>query len=115
MLTRNVCLIVAASLCLPAARAQAPTGTTARLKVLLPHKYAVLELEGKVTRTSGTERTLVTPPLQAGAKYSYALKATWIGPDGKPVVREKKVSVTAGQEAMVDLRDGATALPRPQL
>src|SRR5438034_8781922 len=110
MFIRNVCWVVAASLCLPAAsRTQAPTGTTARLKVLLPHKYAVLELEGKVTRMSGTERTFVTPPLEAGARYSYAVKATWLGPDGKPVVREKKVPVTAGQEVVVDLRDGGGA------
>src|SRR5947209_7681324 len=86
MFTRNVCWIAAASLLLPgAARAQAPAGATARLKVLLPHKYAVLELEGKVTRTPGTERTFTTPPLEAGAKYSYALRATWLGPDNKLV------------------------------
>jgi uncharacterized protein (TIGR03000 family) len=115
MFTRTVCSIVAALLWLSAARAQAPTGTTARLKVLLPHKYAVVELEGKVTRMSGTERTFVTPPLEAGAKYSYALRATWLGPDGKPVVREKKVSVTAGQEAVVDLREGGAVAARPPL
>jgi len=117
MFTRDVCWIVAAFLLLPAAaRAQAPPVNSARLKVLLPHRYAVLELEGKVTRMSGTERTFVTPPLEPGAKYSYTLKATWLGPDGKPVVREKKVPVTAGQEATVDLRDGAEVAPaRPQL
>lgn len=69
-------------------------GMGANLKFRLPAD-AKLYVDGRLTTIGGTERAFTTPPLAAGSKYYYDVKAE-IVVDGKPVVEEKRVLVEAG-------------------
>jgi uncharacterized protein (TIGR03000 family) len=69
-------------------------GMGANLKFKLPAE-AKLYVDGRLTMIGGTERSFSTPPLAAGSKYYYDVKAELIV-DGKPVVEEKRVLVEAG-------------------
>jgi uncharacterized protein (TIGR03000 family) len=85
-----------------AARAMQET-KEAYLVVTVP-EGAKLLVDGYETKTKGEVRRFETPPLAMGKKYSYKLKATWTDEAGKEVVRERKVTVKAGEETSVDLR-----------
>jgi uncharacterized protein (TIGR03000 family) len=93
---------------LPAA-AQTPTEQKASddkeayLVVTVPEGARLL-VDGYETKTKGEVRRFETPPLMMGKKYAYKLKATWTDEAGKEVVRERKVTVKAGEETSVDLR-----------
>ena len=47
-------------------------------------------------------RTFVSPPLTPAVDYVYVIRGQW-AENGKPVVREKKVTVRAGDSVTVDL------------
>jgi uncharacterized protein (TIGR03000 family) len=68
----------------------------ASLKFELPAN-AVLFVDGAKTNGEGTTRSFYTPPLEAGQKYFYDVRAE-IAIDGKTVVEEKRVVVEAGAE-----------------
>jgi uncharacterized protein (TIGR03000 family) len=70
--------------------------TGANLKFTLP-AGAALYVDGRKTGGEGTERSFYTPPLEAGQKYFYDVRAE-ITIDGKVVVEEKRVLVQAGAE-----------------
>jgi uncharacterized protein (TIGR03000 family) len=70
--------------------------TAAKIKFQLPAE-ARLFVDGKLTLLSGTERAFTTPPLAAGEKFFYEVKAELVV-DGKPVVEEKRVVVQAGAD-----------------
>lgn len=76
---------------------------------------AELEIEGVRTRQKGEVRHFESPPVADGFKYVYSVKATWFE-QGKPVVKERKVPVLAGEQAVVDLREPTdaprTAVPK---
>jgi len=80
------------------------TGATkpAYLTVKLPAD-AVLEIEGRLTKSTGAERSFVSPPLAEGKKYTYTLKATFKGPDGKETTVTESVPVSPGKTSEVDL------------
>lgn len=67
---------------------------SANLKFSLPAE-AKLFVDGKPAPGTGTERSFYTPPLAAGQKFFYDVKAE-MTVDGKLVVEEKKVIVEAG-------------------
>jgi uncharacterized protein (TIGR03000 family) len=69
-------------------------GMGARLKFKVPADAKVY-VDGRLTVGGGTERTYSTPPLAAGSKYYYDVKAEVVV-GGKPVVEEKRVIVEAG-------------------
>jgi uncharacterized protein (TIGR03000 family) len=69
-------------------------GTGANLKFNLPVD-AILFVDGRLTMIGGTERTFTTPPLAAGQKYYYDVKAE-LTVNGKTVVEEKRIIVEAG-------------------
>jgi len=71
-------------------------GMGANLKFTLPAD-AKLYVDGRLTMIGGTERAFSTPPLAAGSKYYYDVKAELLV-DGKPVVEEKRVLVQAGAQ-----------------
>src|SRR5262245_59890274 len=59
----------------------------AYLRVTVPDPKAKLEIEGTATKSEGEVRTFVSPalpPLPAGKKYIYVVKATWTA-GGQPV------------------------------
>lgn len=66
----------------------------ANLKFKLPAD-AKLFVDGKPAPGTGTDRTFYTPPLAAGEKFFYEVKAELLV-DGKLVVEEKRVIVEAG-------------------
>jgi uncharacterized protein (TIGR03000 family) len=85
------------------------SGATARaedkvavLVVKLPAD-AQLEIGGFKSKQTGEVRKFESPTLAPGKKYSYLLKATWMA-EGKEVVRETKVVLSAGQTEEIDVR-----------
>ena len=76
----------------PAGSDDKPTGANLKFKVPADTK---LYVDGKLTPGSGTERAFYTPPLEAGKKFFYEVKAELVV-DGKTVTEEKKVIVEAG-------------------
>jgi uncharacterized protein (TIGR03000 family) len=76
----------------PAGSDDKPMG--ANLKFTVPADTK-LYVDGKLAPGTGTERAFYTPPLEAGKKFFYEVKAELMV-DGKPVVEEKKVIVEAG-------------------
>jgi uncharacterized protein (TIGR03000 family) len=51
---------------------------------------------------TGAVRTFVSPPLDPSVEYVYTVRGQWVE-NGQPVVREKKVTVRAGERVTVDL------------
>jgi uncharacterized protein (TIGR03000 family) len=78
----------------------------ALVRVITPDQSARVWLEGQeMPFHGGQERTFISPPLQRGSNYVYTIRATW-NENGREVNRERKVPVTAGQQVMVNFRDG---------
>lgn len=73
----------------------------ATLVITLPAD-AVLEIDGVKTKSTGELRAFASPPLPAGEKFVYTLKATW-KQDGKDRTVERQVKVTAGAQVEIDL------------
>jgi uncharacterized protein (TIGR03000 family) len=71
-------------------------GTGANLKFTVP-AATKLYVDGRLTTSGGTERVFTTPPLAAGQKFYYDVKAE-LTVNGKPVVEEKRVVVEAGSK-----------------
>jgi uncharacterized protein (TIGR03000 family) len=88
----------------PAVRAQQPPADDgpAYLKVYISAGARLL-VEGAPTRQTGELRRFASPPLTAGRRYVYNLKAVWAD-KGKDVSREEQAQVRAGIETTVDLR-----------
>jgi uncharacterized protein (TIGR03000 family) len=83
----------------------APAEQTARVVVRVPED-ARLEFEGVMVPQEGRLRKFVTPALVPGKKYLYDVRATW-QEEGRPVVRERRIAVYAGEKTDIDfLRPG---------
>jgi len=74
----------------------------AYIKVIVPAD-AQLAFDGFKTEQAGEVRRFVSPPLPAGQRFKYTLKATWKS-EGKEVAREEELLVRGGQETSIDLR-----------
>jgi uncharacterized protein (TIGR03000 family) len=72
------------------------SGTGANIKFAVP-AAARLFVDGRATTAAGTERSFVTPPLAAGQKYFYEVRAELVV-DGLTVSEEQTVIVEAGAE-----------------
>jgi uncharacterized protein (TIGR03000 family) len=66
----------------------------ANLKFQLPAD-AKLYVDGRLTSGTGSERSFFTPPLEAGQKFFYEVKAELLV-NGEMVSEEKRVIVSAG-------------------
>ncbi len=73
---------------------------TARVVVRVPED-ARLEFEGVAVPETGRVRKFTTPPLVPGKRYLYDVRATW-QEDGRPVVKERQITVFAGEKADID-------------
>jgi uncharacterized protein (TIGR03000 family) len=82
--------------------------TPATLVVQLPAE-ATLTIEGHATKSTEAERTFVSPPLEPGKTYSYALKATIVR-DEKPVQVDRTVFIRAGETTRVQLEFSSLAV-----
>jgi len=74
------------------------------IKVIVPAD-AIVEIDGFLTKQTGTVRTFSTPLLESGWAYSYKLKTTFTK-DGKRSTVVKAVDVQAGKETVIDLSKG---------
>lgn len=70
------------------------SGMGASLKFVVPAD-ARLYVDGQLTTIAGSERVFTTPPLAAGQKFYYDVKAELLV-NGIPIVEEKRVIVEAG-------------------
>ena len=74
---------------------------TATVTVTVP-EGATVYVEGQALKTqTGTTRQFVSPPLTPGKAYTYDIRATWTGPDGKKVERTVSVDIRAGARESV--------------
>jgi uncharacterized protein (TIGR03000 family) len=74
--------------------------TPASVSVRVPAD-AELFFDGGKTVQKGALRTFVTPPLQPGKEFRYAVKARW-QEGGKTVEKTREVRVRAGQDVLLD-------------
>jgi uncharacterized protein (TIGR03000 family) len=74
-------------------------GSRARLIVTLPADAKLL-IDDETTRSVGSQRQFVSPPLPTDGAYEYTLKAEFVK-DGKTVAVTKKVNVVRGTETVV--------------
>jgi uncharacterized protein (TIGR03000 family) len=70
------------------------SGAGATLKFQLPGDTK-LYIDGRLIPVTGAERTFTTPPLEAGMKYFYDVKAE-LTVNGSPIVEERRVIVESG-------------------
>jgi uncharacterized protein (TIGR03000 family) len=80
---------------------QVNLGARARLIVALPAD-AALTIDGVATQATSSERVFVSPPLERGRDYTYALEAT-SSRDGQKVIAREEVVVRAGEETRISL------------
>lgn len=81
------------------------------LHILVPQADAQLAIEGRATKTNGSRRDFVSPPLSSGKKFTYTLQAVWQPNNYTTVTRTREVPVAAGQEVEVDLRQADPKQP----
>jgi uncharacterized protein (TIGR03000 family) len=111
-----LCLAVlaglAAAVLAPPLVAQQDAGPAAEayLTVKVP-PGARLQIGDRLTQQTGELRRFVSPPLpvKAGRKYTYTVKLSYKGPDGKEVNDERSVEVSPGKTVEIDMRKPATA------
>jgi uncharacterized protein (TIGR03000 family) len=101
---------------IPVAPMAKPTGSDAppmgaNLKFKVPADTK-LYVDGKLAPGSGPERAFYTPPLEAGKKFFYEVKAERVV-DGKTVSEEKKVIVEAGSTVTEEFAKLTAALATP--
>jgi uncharacterized protein (TIGR03000 family) len=99
---RNMILATGLFVCLIPADAPAQEyRKTVTLEVYLP-ACTRLSIEGRETRSQGSKRRFVSPPLPQG-KYVYTLKAIIPGPNGPQTVT-RRIDVRPGDFESIDLR-----------
>jgi uncharacterized protein (TIGR03000 family) len=74
---------------------------TASIQVQVPAN-AVIWFDEQKTSQTGPQRTFVSPPLDAGKKYTYVVHARWMDGDGKMIDQTKRIEVEAGQRSTAD-------------
>jgi uncharacterized protein (TIGR03000 family) len=88
------------------------TGTEVLVRVVVPTPNAKLWIENVRTRSTGTHRTFISPPLDVGQEYVYTIKSAWLE-QGRETTQERKVKVRAGQEILVDFTTPEAPAERP--
>jgi uncharacterized protein (TIGR03000 family) len=86
-----------------------PMGANLRFKVPADAK---LYVDGKLAPGSGPERAFYTPPLEAGKKFYYEVKAE-VTVNGKTLTEEKKVIVEAGANLTEEFPKLVAAVEKP--
>lgn len=103
---RTALFALALGVLLPALAADPPSDK-ALFTVRLP-AGAVLTVDEAATKSTGPERSFITPVLDAGKVYAYTLVATW-EENGAKKSRTEKVWVRPGKHMIVDLTAEAVA------
>ncbi|HEX4613677.1 MAG TPA: TIGR03000 domain-containing protein [Urbifossiella sp.] len=77
-----------------------------KIKVTVPYEDAELKIEGKDTKTPGTNPTVrefETPEIDAGKLYEYTFSATWRPNNYTVLTRTKTVEFKGGDDVVADL------------
>ncbi len=74
----------------------------ALIDVILPAE-ATLSFQGIAMNETGGLRAFQSPPLVPGRSYTYDLRATWKTPEGQEVIRNRHLTVRAGERQLVNL------------
>lgn len=85
----------------PAEEVPPPTPNAAHLQLLVPERAEVL-VEGVKTRTTGTVREFISPPLTPGRNMNYTIAVRFTDADGKPVEATHSVRVHANDRLRID-------------
>ena len=96
-----------ASLLALAGLVQAQEKKPAYIKVVFPdrnYKEPVLTIDSVEMKTTGTERTFMTPPLEAGKTYYYSVQAVLEPNNYTKITRTREVEFKAGETVTVDMR-----------
>jgi uncharacterized protein (TIGR03000 family) len=110
MFTRTVLCVVVA-LCLGRAAAEgldrpeepAAQGRVSTFRVSPPTADARVFFEGVLMRGTGRQRTMHSPALEEGKRYTYTVIAVWVE-KGQEVTHEMRVPFQAGEDVIVDFR-----------
>jgi uncharacterized protein (TIGR03000 family) len=86
-----------------AAAAQDAPKKKGKLKVTVPEDDAVLTIEGKTTKMTGTTRSFDIPALDPAKKYEYKLSVEWRPNNYTVMTRNKTVVFAGGTEVEADL------------
>jgi len=103
-------ICVSLVLALPAFGQQPAAVKTASVHVVLPQANAALTIQGQATRQLGAERDFVSPPLDTG-DYIYTLVAKWEPNNYTKITRTRTVTVRAGSNVTVDMRQADESKP----
>lgn len=103
---------LALAVVLPALAAEPAPEDKAVFTVRLPAK-AVLTIDEVGTRSTGGERTFISPSLAPGKLYAYTLVATW-DENGEPRSKTQKIWVRPGEHAQFDLTADAVVTREPE-
>jgi uncharacterized protein (TIGR03000 family) len=79
----------------------------ASIKILLPeslYKPAEVRIEGVLTKQTTSERTFVTPALEAGKTYTYKVEAVIEPNNYTKIMRTREITFKAGEDVTLDLR-----------
>jgi uncharacterized protein (TIGR03000 family) len=71
------------------------------IKIDLPDDSARVRIDGQDVTSAGKTRYFVTPELNKGKEYSYAIKIQWTK-NGEQVTQERNINVEAGKIAKVN-------------
>lgn len=105
--TLSLALMTSFTVVLQAPRAAGQDAAPATLIIRVPES-ARLFFSDAPTQQTGTTRTFATPPLAAGRKYSYDIRAELVR-NGQKIKRTKHVAFAAGQTVEVDFADFGSA------
>lgn len=106
-LSRRVALmLLLALIAVPALWSQAPDQERRATVIISVHSDAKLTVDGKPTRQKGARRTFVSPPLEAGKKYTYTFVAEWMPRNNYETYKvTRKATVQAGTTVEVDMSE----------
>lgn len=99
--------IAVAAMLIMVGLASAQEKKAAIVKVVLPEenwKEPVVTIEGIETKTTGNERSFMTPPLEPGKTYLYKIEALIQPNNYTKITRTKEIEFKAGQNVTVDMR-----------
>jgi uncharacterized protein (TIGR03000 family) len=78
---------------------------TAEITVRVPVFDAEVSFNGEQSPSKGWTRVFKSPPLDPGYKYEFTVRARW-QENAQVTTVEQRVSVTAGDQVLVDLKEG---------
>lgn len=95
--------ILGFTLCFLGSAAAQQKGQPAYLRILMPDENAILLIDYRPTKQTGSKRVFVSPPLALGKTFTYTVMARWEADKETETVRMRTVTVQAGKVIEIDL------------